>query len=1748
MFKKLCIVLSIAVFAMFCSGSALLAAETNQKTEVKTAKFIGLTPYFNSATDKGIYFELDQKVPYSEVKKMVKITPSIGYFSFEGRWAEKTGKYEICGKFVGGQKYELTIKGGLTESGEYKLVEKTESFIAAEAKSAIEFPTSCTLIELHSKQTVPLKFTHIGNFKAEFHRIPAIYGPIFDYNVVPSVDEKSYISSAGDESLNEATKEMIKNNASSFETTLDTMKKQYAQLKGMSVANLSDFLQCDFVANTQTFMGSENPDNDYFFSLPMEMRNEPEKGGYVVAKVYETDKSNAASVTRGFIVSDIALTYKFGKREMLLWVTSLETGKPLANTAVMVYAEDGKAYLPGRTDNDGIIRINENTDYDYVVIKKEATAASGKGKLEVANLRYAVAANQNDSAFIEVYANRLYAGSVPMAAPDQRSLDMVRAYAFTDRGVYRPGETVNWKAVLRAYSDGKAIVPNDIKAKVKIFDARDESIYEADLPLTPYGACSGSFQTKSFMPRGSYRIEISAISASKYFGGLGKTEAKWDRLMHRQPANATATATAAVNAEATSVFLKDCYFQVQDFEAPRHFVEMNMTGAVRKVRQIVGRDSDQNFMDCKITGKYYAGGVLRHAKVQWTAHLTEKDSSNKNFPTFCFGSNAVKKELLEQGNSVLDKNGELTVSLPVSKAVLSGLNKIEVTATVLDVDGRPATLVKSYAPVPEVRVGISKVPDGLLRGNDYPVQVIAIDKSGNRISSGEITLEVLRKRYMYTQKRAADGNGGLYYTWDEAWLKSFASTEKINNSVAEFNVSFADAGDYLLRAHYNNGKTEAVSDEVVLIEYSYSSYQDVSKNDRNRSANEIVLATEGKTASIGQNVKIKYTLPRLCDYALATLETDEILEAKVIKLDRAQGEFTMTMTEKCKPNAFVSFIAPSVRSGFPVYSIDSDTEYPRAFFGVTSFKVQNSVADVRIDICPGQNGELKALPGQNYKVDFKLTDSKGNPVVAEVAVGVVDEAVLSLTNYVTPVLNSLTDFFMPLSVFAGDIRVGLINQELFKLLSTRLLTGGGEGVGNISSDLDARKDFRPVAFWAPELVSNADGSLSVEFKLPDSMTSYRIYAVASDKESAFGSAERQLRVTKDFYIEPSVPSFLNNGDKAVVITAAHNKTDKTGTANVSVAGAEGLTATVQNGSANLGGFNTAVTKIALNADKGALNGKLVVKGDFNGNTDAVENTVTVKPASVIFSRYASGFFTGKNSFKPELPDYVASMNAMEKAGALTAHLSVASTPWTRLVPAVSYLMGYPHGCVEQTSSRIIGLAAIRNIAKEGVFKEFTVEQVDAYLKVGLENLLRMQLADGGFSYWSSDSSVCWWGTQYAAYALTVLKNSGYEFNNVYLENVLKYIKERLNSSNGDIFKEQLTALGVVSLAMNQKINSADFKVYQNKLQNAGKEAEAMLVYASAFAGDQSLDEVSFRMLSFKPMTLESRGWKYSTIRRDAFILLANAKVKGSAKISDNFAGSLFKNLTGKGYWTSTADTGIALNALAEYFKTSKPVEDSDFNVKVTTKSGTQTIKVGKAPTAVEMNPEDLTSEITFESDSASVINWNMGWTYPDVVQRSEVVDNGFTMQKTIENMNGSNEIRVGDVVKVTFIFENTDKAKNVDLDHLVIEDSIPAGFTAINTSLKNDQIPTNASVDEEMAYCDYTDGAYNFYASHKELRKDAMVAYKDYFWSGRYKLVYYLRATCEGSFVMKAPQVSLMYNPEVYGLGKASRVEILPAN
>ena len=138
------------------------------------------------------------------------------------------------------------------------------------------------------------------------------------------------------------------------------------------------------------------------------------------------------------------------------------------------------------------------------------------------------------------------------------------------------------------------------------------------------------------------------------------------------------------------------------------------------------------------------------------------------------------------------------------------------------------------------------------------------------------------------------------------------------------------------------------------------------------------------------------------------------------------------------------------------------------------------------------------------------------------AVAVVDEAVLALTGFKTPTLDSLTKFDRPLGVFTGELRSFLVHQTPFYLSKNEPLTGGGGMNEEVMSKL--RRRFEAVAYFNPRVHTDAQGQTQVSFTLPDNMTTYRIYAVVVDKGSRFASVERPLLATKDFYLEPGLPT------------------------------------------------------------------------------------------------------------------------------------------------------------------------------------------------------------------------------------------------------------------------------------------------------------------------------------------------------------------------------------------------------------------------------------------------------------------------------------------------------------------------------------------------------------------------------------------------------------------------------------------------
>ena len=151
MLKKLSICFFVVFFATFCCTS--LMADAAKK--VTNTKVLGVDTFFYSGSSKGVTITLDQKVPDYDLRKQLRINPSIGYFTVDRMYHETQGKYRIYGKFVGGKDYEIKIVGGLTNEGTFNIAPYSKTVTAAEATSEMKFPTDCSIVELHSKHSCP---------------------------------------------------------------------------------------------------------------------------------------------------------------------------------------------------------------------------------------------------------------------------------------------------------------------------------------------------------------------------------------------------------------------------------------------------------------------------------------------------------------------------------------------------------------------------------------------------------------------------------------------------------------------------------------------------------------------------------------------------------------------------------------------------------------------------------------------------------------------------------------------------------------------------------------------------------------------------------------------------------------------------------------------------------------------------------------------------------------------------------------------------------------------------------------------------------------------------------------------------------------------------------------------------------------------------------------------------------------------------------------------------------------------------------------------------------------------------------------------------------------------------------------------------------------------------------------------------------------------------------------------------------
>ena len=480
----------ITVILVFIFTSTAFSATT--EIAIRAAR-----SYFESPEDKGAYVDFTNRADDYLLKKYIRVQPSAGFYSFSYTYDSQNNRYRISGNFKAGQEYTVELLAGEGSNGKFTCKPSKVTFVAKGAQPKFEFVADRSIIELKSKQLIPVSFTNVGNFKSELTTLPAFFTPVFSPLCMMAEASEQRPNETSDTKYRVREQKQSQITEKNIDGLLANSKTVYNNLKNVSdLPALKVFINNDFNTVSKGYLGSEGSEKEMFFSLPLDYRQNPTNGGSVLIRLSENGNKTASEALRLVQVTDLSITYKFSEKSLLIWVTSIETGAPVANAEVMIYTQDGRRLFPGKTDKDGLLMVKDGTELKGIIVEG-ANVNTISEKFSVSNSLLAVAATDKDYSFASLIANRIYPANMSQSAVDEVKFSQVRGTVFTERGVYRPGEEIFWKAVFRQYKDYKVNGNINNEAVVVIMNARGEEIFKKSMKLNEFGSCSGSLDLPS---------------------------------------------------------------------------------------------------------------------------------------------------------------------------------------------------------------------------------------------------------------------------------------------------------------------------------------------------------------------------------------------------------------------------------------------------------------------------------------------------------------------------------------------------------------------------------------------------------------------------------------------------------------------------------------------------------------------------------------------------------------------------------------------------------------------------------------------------------------------------------------------------------------------------------------------------------------------------------------------------------------------------------------------------------------------------------------------------------------------------------------------------------------------------------------------------------------------------------------------------------------------------------------------------
>lgn len=849
---------------------------------------------------------------------------------------------------------------------------------------------------------------------------------------------------------------------------------------------------------------------------------------------------------------------------------------------------------------------------------------------------------------------------------------------------------------------------------------------------------------------------------------------------------------------------------------------------------------------------------------------------------------------------------------------------------------------------------------------------------------------------------------------------------------------------------------------------------------------------------------------------LLTLESDRVLWSQVVDMAANAADVPVTLPAELPANAFIA--ATVVRAIEP----DKAWRTHRAF-GVARFTVDPSMH--RLDVKLSAAADMR--PQRTLDVDVAVTDftGKASPHTAVTLVAV-DEGILRVTDFKTP---------DPLAYFLGQRALGVETADLYGKLMPEVprIDGvartGGDGDEALRSSPVPAKRTRPVAL-VTEIVHTDDSGLAhAHLQVPQFLGQLRVMAVAYHG-ATFGSGEAKTLVRSPLVVQSTFPRFMAPGDSATLPMLVINNSDAAGEVKLSLAveGGDVLSVAAPQEPLHVGAHEQKIVAVALSAKQAVGAGQLRLHAEMGGETFEESVEIPVRPPAPQITR------GGMLVATPEKPiTFSPARDLLE--GTSSMELRVSPRPQLSLPQAVGFLDHYPYGCLEQTTSQCLPLVYLPDVGRQIAPDLFDEERVSRKVQVGILRLLSMQTASGGLSMWPGEAQPWAYGSVYAAQFLVEAERAGHTVPEDFKASLLGYVRGLLAASpeNGEEVVVQAYAAHVLALA-GKPDRAAMNRLAEIVATDRTLPPAARLHLALAQAASGKTDAaLALLPQDLPPTRTREQGHTLASPVQDQALLLTtmltiNADDPRIPSLAQKLAAGA--GTTAFDGWLTTHDNALAFLALGKYFRSTK--EEAAFS------AATVTLGDHLLATAKPGAPAQWKTSGKVDGDLAVKVEGPAGakafvaWIQRGVpLEMPAAADHVLKVRRTYLAENdqplSSLEVASGAAVKVRLTLETPSDLKNV-----VVEDLLPAGI-----EIENPRLVTTAKSDGDTPQndADARSRPMPLSPGRLDMRDDRLVLVAD-LQAGVSTFTYLARAVTAGTFIVPPVHAECMYDPGINSL------------